>query len=50
MGTPFMAFFAEGLGKQGYRVVRFECPYMATRRATGKQKPADKESGLRSKP
>jgi uncharacterized protein len=36
---PFMEFFADGLGMQGYRVVRFEYPYMASKRVTGKSKP-----------
>jgi predicted alpha/beta-hydrolase family hydrolase len=47
MDTPFMEFFAKGLGKRGYRVVRFEFPYMATKRATAKQKPPDREPVLR---
>jgi predicted alpha/beta-hydrolase family hydrolase len=47
MDTPFMDFFAKGLGKQGLRVVRFEYPYMAAKRVTGKQKPPDREPVLR---
>ena len=47
MDSPFMNFFAEGLGKRGFRVVRFEFPYMASKRATGKQKPPDREPVLR---
>ncbi|HSO42260.1 MAG TPA: alpha/beta fold hydrolase [Rhodospirillales bacterium] len=35
MDSPFMAFFAEGLANRGYRVARFEFPYMASRRAGG---------------
>jgi predicted alpha/beta-hydrolase family hydrolase len=35
MDSPFMAFFAEGLANRGYRVARFEFPYMASRRAAG---------------
>lgn len=42
MDTPFMTFFADGLTGQGIRVGRFEFPYMAARRATGKKKPPDK--------
>lgn len=42
MDTPFMTFFAEGLAKQGFRVGRFEFPYMAARRS-GKRKPPDRE-------
>ena len=28
MDSPFMAAIACGLGQRGWRVVRFECPYM----------------------
>ncbi|MFQ5764741.1 MAG: alpha/beta family hydrolase [Rhodospirillales bacterium] len=42
MSSPFMAAFAEGLGAEGYRVARFEFPYMAERRRTGKKKPPDR--------
>jgi predicted alpha/beta-hydrolase family hydrolase len=34
MDTPFMDFFAKGLGKQRFRVVRFEYPYMRSKRVT----------------
>jgi predicted alpha/beta-hydrolase family hydrolase len=47
MDSAFMAFFAAGLARQGFRVVRFEFPYMASGRATGKQKPPDREPVLR---
>lgn len=47
MDTPFMTFFAEGLAAAGFRVVRFEFPYMAQRRQTGKQRPPDREPLLR---
>ena len=47
MDSPFMQFFGEGLGKHGFRVVRFEYPYMAAKRATGKQRPPDREPVLR---
>ena len=47
MDSPFMDFFAKGLGRSGCRVVRFEYPYMASKRATGKQKPPDREPVLR---
>jgi len=43
MDTPFMEFFAEGLAKAGYRVARFEFPYMAARRENGKRKPPDRQ-------
>ncbi len=47
MDSPFMEFFAKGLAGRGVRVVRFEFPYMASKRATGKQKPPDREPVLR---
>jgi uncharacterized protein len=47
MDTPLMALFAKGLAAAGLRVVRFEFPYMAQRRKTGKQKPPDREPVLR---
>jgi uncharacterized protein len=47
MDSPFMDFFAQGLAKQGIRVIRFEFPYMESRRSTGKKKPPDRESVLR---
>ena len=47
MDSPFMAFFAEGIAAIGLRVVRFEFPYMAERRQTGKQRPPDREPVLR---
>jgi uncharacterized protein len=43
MDTAFMTFFAEGLAAQGYRVVRFEFPYMIKRRETGKRGPPDRQ-------
>jgi predicted alpha/beta-hydrolase family hydrolase len=46
MDTPFMTFFAEGLEKHGYRVARFEFPYMAARRTDGKKKPPDRQPVL----
>ena len=48
MDTPFMNFFATGLAERGYRVVRFEFPYMASKRSTGKGKPPDREPVLRA--
>jgi hypothetical protein len=47
MDSPFMAFFATKLGERGFRVVRFEFPYMASKRATGNQRPPDREWVLR---
>ena len=37
MDSPAMAAFAAGLAAEGFRVVRFEFPYMERRRATGKK-------------
>ena len=42
MDTDFMNAFAVGLADQGLRVVRFEFPYMAERRQTGKRRPPDR--------
>ncbi len=42
MDTPFMNAFAEGLAARGWRIVRFEFPYMAKRRADGKRRPPDR--------
>src|SRR5437016_5930441 len=47
MDSPFMDFFARGLGTRGYRVVRYEYPYLASQRLTGKKKPPDREPVLR---
>jgi uncharacterized protein len=47
MDSPFMEFFATKLGERGFRVARFEFPYMASKRATGNQKPPDREPVLR---
>lgn len=46
MDTPFMLVVAEGLAANGLRVARFEFPYMAQHRQTGKQRPPDRESVL----
>lgn len=46
MDTPFMTFFAEGLGAKGWRVVRFEFPYMARRRSEPKRPPPDRQAVL----
>lgn len=42
MDTPFMNAFAEGLAERGWRVVRFEFPYMAKRRLDGKRRPPER--------
>jgi predicted alpha/beta-hydrolase family hydrolase len=47
MNSPLGDFLAKGLGKHGCRVVRFEYPYMASKRVTGKAKPPDREPVLR---
>ena len=46
MDTPFMAFFAEGLAARGWRVARFEFPYMARRRSEAKRPPPDRQPVL----
>jgi predicted alpha/beta-hydrolase family hydrolase len=47
MDNEFMTFVAAGLADQGFRVVRFEFPYMALRRQTEKKRPPDREPVLR---
>ena len=47
MDTPFMDFFAKALADRSFRVARFEFPYMAAKRHTGKAKPPDREPILR---
>lgn len=37
-----MSFFAEGLAAAWVRVIRFEFPYMAQRRRTGRRRPPDR--------
>lgn len=46
MDTPFMATMAAGLADAGLRVVRFEFPYMALRRTTGKRRAPDRPAIL----
>lgn len=46
MDSPFMAYFAGALAGHGHRVVRFEFPYMAERRAGGKKRPPDRTETL----
>lgn len=46
MDSSFMQVFAERLGENGFRVVRFEFPYMAERRETGKKKPPNRAPAL----
>ena len=42
MDSPFMDRIAKGVAAAGWRVVRFEFPYMAARRETGARKPPDR--------
>src|SRR5207249_206093 len=48
MGSPFMSFFATGLSKRGFRVARFEFPYMANYRKTGRKSPPDRPEVLQA--
>lgn len=42
MDSPFMAAIAGGLAERGWRVVRFEFPYMAHTRLTGQRRAPDR--------
>lgn len=46
MDSEFMNVFAESIAQNGHRCVRFEFPYMADRRATGKKRPPDRQPKL----
>lgn len=46
MDSEFMEVFAKGIAQQGHRCIRFEFPYMAQRRATGKKRPPDRQPKL----
>jgi hypothetical protein len=46
MDSPFMTVFANGLVAAGFRVGRFEFPYMAARRADGGNRPPDRAEVL----
>ena len=46
MDSAPMTAFAEGLGAGGFRVVRFEFPYMSRRRETGKRGGPDRPAVL----
>lgn len=48
MDSRFMVTFAESLAERGIRVLRFEFPYMAERRLTGKKRPPDRQEKLLS--
>ena len=43
MDSPFMNVVADGLAAAGWRVARFEFPYMAARRTTDKKRPPDRQ-------
>jgi len=49
MDSPFMRRVAEALGGRGWRVARFEFPYMARRRTEGKRGAPDREPVLRAR-
>lgn len=42
MDSTFMQVFAERLGAMGFRVARFEFPYMVERRLNGKKRPPNR--------
>lgn len=46
MDSPFLAAVAAGIARGGFRVVRFEFPYMAERRATGVRRPPNSQKRL----
>jgi predicted alpha/beta-hydrolase family hydrolase len=46
MDTPFMDFFAGAIAAEDVRVARFEFPYMAERRTTGKGRGPDRQPAL----
>lgn len=48
MNTDFMNTFAVGLAEHGIRVVRFEFPYMAERRRSGRKPPPNPQHVLRA--
>ena len=48
MDSDFMEFVAQGLAERAIRVVRFEFPYMAERRESGKKKPPDRAPKLQA--
>jgi len=48
MDSTFMNDFARALGADGFRVARFEFPYMKARRSGGRRGAPDRESVLRA--
>ncbi|MGE0651455.1 MAG: alpha/beta family hydrolase [Alphaproteobacteria bacterium] len=49
MDHPFMARVAEGIAAGGFRVARFEFPYMQARRRDGRKRPPDRAPLLRER-
>jgi hypothetical protein len=49
MDHPFMTRIAEGIAAGGFRVGRFEFPYMAARREDGRTRPPDRAPVLRER-
>ena len=49
MDSRYMAVVSEGLARLGLRVVRFEFPYMRTRREGAARRPPDREPVLRER-
>ena len=49
MDSEFMGAIAKGLGNKGFQVVRFEFPYMARRRITGKKAGPDRAPVLQKR-
>jgi predicted alpha/beta-hydrolase family hydrolase len=48
MDSSFLSFFATGLAERGFRVSRFEFPYLADYRQTRKKKPPDRPDVLKA--
>src|ERR1017187_923091 len=47
MDSAFMDTIARGVASAGFRIARFEFPYMRARREHAKKRPPDRESALR---
>jgi uncharacterized protein len=47
MDSGFMEVIAKGVASAGFRIARFEFPYMRARREGGKKRPPDREPVLR---
>jgi len=48
MDSPFMDAMAAGIATSGFRILRFEFPYMRARRDEERRKPPDREPVLRA--